>query len=221
MKKIGFYILWAIVAVLAFNLVLIAAKYMTFDTDYNFLNIKQQMLGNPIWVTSFYIHLLFGIVCVITGFVLFFSRLVRFRSNRHKQIGKIYLVSILFFTGPTGFYLSFFAEGGAPASIGFLLMSGMWMFLTYMALHKILKKDIEGHYKWMIRSYCFTLSGITLRLMTPLFLYVFKWDIQTSFVMTAYAPWIFNLLLGEAIIYFNRNQIKNLNLLLNGKTSQA
>lgn len=214
MKKVGFYLLWAIVAVLAINLVLIAASYMTFDPNHKFLNLKQHLIGNPIYKGNFYVHLAFGIVAVITGFALFFDKLIRFSSKRHKQFGKLYIISILLLTGPTGLYLSFFAEGGAVASVGFLLMSSIWMLLTYIAFSKILKGDIQGHYKWMIRSYCFTLSGITLRIMTPLFVYWFGIDTETTFMLTAYLPWIFNLLLGEVIIYFNQHQIKNVNQLL-------
>mgnify|MGYP000474700764 CR=1 FL=1 len=214
MKKVGFYLLWAIVAVLAINLVLIAASYMTFDPNHKFLNLKQHLIGNPIYKGNFYVHLAFGIVAVITGFALFFDKLIRFSSKRHKQFGKLYIISILLLTGPTGLYLSFFAEGGAVASVGFLLMSSIWMLLTYIPFSKILKGDIQGHYKWMIRSYCFTLSGITLRIMTPLFVYWFGIDTETTFMLTAYLPWIFNLLLGEVIIYFNQHQIKNVNQLL-------
>lgn len=210
MKKIGIYILWAIVAFLAINLVLIAASYLTFDSNYKFLNLKQHLTGNTLYMGNFYIHLIFGIVAVITGFVLFFKRIVPFKSKRHKQIGKLYMVAILFLTGPTGFYLSFFAEGGALASIGFLLMSGLWMAITYTALHKIIQGNIQSHYKWVIRSYCFTLSGVTLRLMTPAGIHLFNLDVETNFILMAYLPWIFNLLLGEVIVYFNRHQIKNI-----------
>jgi hypothetical protein len=213
-KKVGKYLLWAIVAALAINLVLIAASYMTFDPNHKFLNLKQHLINNPFYKGNFYVHLAFGIVAVVTGFALFFDKLIRFSSKRHKQFGKLYIISILLLTGPTGLYLSFFAEGGVPASIGFLLMSAIWMFITYTAFNKILKGDIQGHYKWMIRSYCFTLSGITLRIMTPICIYGFEMDSETTFVLTAYVPWMFNILLGEVIIYFNQHQIKNVKLLL-------
>ena len=88
------------------------------------------------------------------------------------------------------------------------------MLITYVAFSKIIKGDIQGHYKWVIRSYCFTLSGITLRIMTPICVYWLDMDTEATFIITAYLPWIFNLLLGEVIIYFNQNQIKNVNLLL-------
>lgn len=203
-----------ITAFLAACLVVIAALYFSFDTDYNFLLSKQEMLDNPIWLTSFYIHLAFGIISVIAGFILFFNRLVRFTSKLHKQIGKLYIISILFLTGPTGFYLSFYAEGGALASIGFIMMSFFWMYLTYMAFAKIIKGDIQSHYKWMIRSYCFTLSGITLRLFTPIGVQIFGLDYETNFIFSAYIPWMLNLAIGELLIYLNRKSIKNYKLLI-------
>lgn len=214
MKKIGFYTLWAIVAFLAFNLVLIAIQYFNFDTNYKFLKHKQAFVHNKLWLASFYIHLAFGIVCVLTGLPLFFSWLVKFKSRLHKSIGKIYVGSILFLTGPTGFYLAFYAEGGFWSSVGFVIMSLAWMLITYKALERIKNKDIEGHYRWMIRSYCFTLSGITLRIMTPLGIQVFGIEQETNFILTAYLPWIFNILLGELIIYLNRKQISNYSSLI-------
>lgn len=214
MRKTGFYILWFIVGVLALNLVLIALSYLTFDANHKFLNLKQHLLNNPIWLGNFYVHLLFGVAAVLSGFVLFFDRIVKFKSKRHKQIGKFYILSILLLTGPTGLYLSFFAEGGAVASIGFLLMSVIWMLFTYIAFHKIVQGDVKSHYKWMIRSYCFTLSGITLRVMTPIGIYGLGLEVEINFILMAYIPWVFNLLLAEVILYFNRNQISNVHLLL-------
>jgi len=164
------------------------------------------MIHNNIWLSNFYIHLFAGILAVLSGLFLFFNRLIPFKSVLHKKLGRIYVFAILFLSGPTGFYLSFFAEGGPIASIGFLLMSSIWMFITYKAVDKILKGDIEGHNKWMIRSYCFTLSGVTLRIMTPLGISLFGFDYQTNFIVTAYAPWLLNMVIAEVILFVNNKK---------------
>lgn len=171
------------------------------------------MISNKIWLTAFYIHLAFGIVAVVSGIVLFFNKIVPFKSKWHKWLGKMYVIAILFFTGPTGFYLSFQAEGGAVATVGFLFMSFFWMYLTYRAFVEIaVKKNIHGHYKWMIRSYCFTLSGVTLRLLTPFGTNVLDLDPYLNFQLVAFLPWMINLVIGEIIIAINREKINNFKL---------
>lgn len=207
-----FIISWTIVIFLALCLAAIALSYFDFDLTKHFLGSKQDMVPNRIWLVSFYIHLLFGAIATLSGIPLFFSQLISFRSSLHKRIGKWYIGSILFFGGPTGLYLAFFAEGGKWSTIGFILMSMAWIVPTYIAFQKIIKGDVQGHYNWIIRSYCMTLSGVTLRLFTPLGTGYFEFDYETNFILSAYIPWIFNLMLGEIIVYFNRNRFKQLTI---------
>lgn len=206
--KIFFYLL---VVFFALALVTVAVQYFSFDQQHHFLQMKGRMLHNPIWLTAFYVHLAFGVVAVLSGLPLFFNRLIAFRSKLHKNLGKLYVISILFLTGPTGFYLSFQAEGGWIATIGFLIMSFLWMLITYIAFKKIVvDKDIVGHNKWMIRSYCFTLSGVTLRIFTPLAMYYWEWNEMTVLHLAAFLPWIINLMIGECILIINQKNIHTL-----------
>jgi len=210
--RIVYYLLWFVVVFLACCLAGIALSYFDFDTTRHFLGAKQDMVHNRIWLSAFYVHLFFGAVATLTGIPLFFPRIVAFRSRLHKQLGRIYVFSILLLGGPTGLYLAFFAEGGSPATIGFILMSAAWIIPTYMAVAKIMKGDIQGHYNWMIRSYCMTMSGVTLRLLTPVGSRYIGFDENTNFILSAYVPWMFNILLGELIVAFNRRRFTQLNL---------
>lgn len=209
MRKAIFYICWAIVIYFALYLAGIALAYFSFDMDYHFLKSKQDMLDNTIWLVFFYVHLFFGVTATLSGFPLFFKRLIHYRSYWHKQIGKLYIFSILFFTGPTGLYLAFSAEGGPWASIGFIGMSIAWMLPTYLAYYHIINKRLKAHYKWVVRSYCMTLSGVTLRIFTPIGSHFVGFEEETNFIISAYV-WIFNMLLGELILFFNRPQLENL-----------
>lgn len=205
--RILFYTGWLLAGFLALCLAGIALSYFDFDMTKQFLGSKQSMIGNKIWLVSFYVHLLFGAIATLVALPLFFSKLIPFRSSIHKHLGKLYVVSILVFGGPTGLYLAFFAEGGKFATIGFILMSAAWMITTYMAFQRIIKGDLQGHYNWIIRSYCMTLSGVTLRIMTPIGSQFFEFDYETNFVLSAYFPWIFNLLLGELLVLLNRKRL--------------
>lgn len=208
-----FYTLWLVVIFFALYLSSIALSYFSFDLNYGFLKAKKDMLDNPLWVVFFFVHLFFGAVATLSGWPLFFKRLVHFKSVWHKRIGKAYIYSILLFTGPTGLYLSFFAEGGRWATVGFILMSLAWMFPTYMAFYFIVNKNLKAHYRWIIRSYCMTLSGVTLRLFMPFGARIDTWNEETTFIISSYV-WIFNVVLGEIILLFNKNQQENLDALI-------
>lgn len=207
-----YYISWFVAIFFALCLAGIAFSYFDFDLNKGFLGSKQEMIGNSIWMSAFYLHLLFGGIATLVGIPLFFSKLISFTSKVHKQLGKLYIFSILFIGGPTGLYLSFFAEGGKWASIGFILMSAAWMFPTYMAFKKIIDGKIERHYHWVIRSYCMTLSGVTLRLFTPIGSSVFEFDYETNFIISAYLPWMINLALAEVLVQLNKRKFKQLHL---------
>jgi hypothetical protein len=209
MRNIIFYSLWLIVILLALYLSSIALSYFSFDFNYGFLKAKQHMLPNKLWLVFFFVHLLFGAIATLSGWPLFFSRLVAFKSVWHKRIGKLYIYSILLFTGPTGLYLAFFAEGGKWATLGFLLMSLAWMLPTYMAFYTIMNKNLTGHYRWMIRSYCMTLSGVTLRLFMPFGSRIVQWEEETTYMISSYV-FILNIFLAEIILFFNKKQQQNL-----------
>ncbi len=213
MRNLIFYSLWLMVIYFALYLSAIALSYFSFDMNFGFLKAKQDMLSNKLWVVFFFVHLFFGATATMTGWPLFFKRLVAFKSDWHKRIGKVYIYSILLFTGPTGVYLSFFAEGGHWATVGFLLMSMAWMFPTYMAFYFIINKNLKQHYRWIIRSYCMTLSGVTLRLFMPFGAKVVQWEEETTFIISSYV-FILNIILGEIILLFNKKQQENLDLLI-------
>lgn len=209
MRNIIFYVLWLVVIFFAFYLSSIALSYFVFDLNYGFLKAKQHLIHNKLWLVFFFVHLFFGALATLTGWPLFFSKLIPFKSVWHKRAGKLYIYSILLFTGPTGLYLAFFAEGGKWATLGFLLMSFAWMFPTYMALYTIINKNLIGHYRWIIRSYCMTLSGVTLRLFMPFGARIVQWEEETTFIISSYV-FILNIILGEIILLLNKKQQDNL-----------
>lgn len=210
--KVLFYTSWFFVVFLALCLAGIALSYFDFDSTKHFLGSKQEMVGNGIWLCAFYVHLLFGAIATLVAIPLFFSKLIPFKAALHKHLGKVYIGSILFVSGPTGLYLAFFAEGGQFATIGFILMSVAWMIPTYMAFQRIIQGDIQGHYNWIIRSYCMTLSGVTLRLLTPIGSRYFEFDYETNFILSAYIPWVFHLLLGELLVLLNKKRFHQLTI---------
>ena len=215
MKNIIRYFLWLVVVAGGLLLVSIALPYFSFETDYDFLLAKQDMLQNTLWRIAFYVHLASGTISILIGLLLFMPRLVMPSSNLHKSLGKIYVVAILYFGAPTGLYLGFYAEAGMWASIGFVGMSLAWAIPTLLAVETIRKGEVEEHYKWMVRSLSLTLAGVTLRLMTPIGIHLLEWDYNTNFIVTAYIPWMLNWGIAELVILSKKTHILNIRKSIN------
>ena len=82
-----------------------------------------------------------------------------------------------------------------------------WLVFTALAYYHIRQKNIELHRNFMIRSYAFTLSAVTLRG----WMFVFSWfymDYYTSYLIVAWLSWSLNLAIAELIIfYLNKRKI--------------
>jgi len=174
--------------------------YWNFRPDINFLLTKQDVVFNPVWRSAFYIHIFGGMLAIALGPFQFIKFLRRQYPLIHHVMGKIYVASILFIAAPSGFLMAFYANGGFAASIGFMLMSILWFYTTFMALNTVRKRKFEEHGKWMVRSYAMTFSAVTLRLWVPFLSLVVGMEELRIIIITAWISWLFNLLGAEVIL---------------------
>src|ERR1700746_2867631 len=156
---------FAIMTGFAFLLFGITFMYWNFRPDVNFLLTKPILVHHPIWRTAFYIHIFGGMLAIVLGPLQFVKYIRRKNLNLHRVLGKIYVSAILFVAAPTGLYMAFYANGGISASIGFILMSILWFYTTFMAVNTIRKKQVNEHIKWMGCSYAMTFAAVTFRLL--------------------------------------------------------
>lgn len=191
---------FAVMTGFALLLFFTTCMYWNFRPDVNFLQTKQDVVYDPLWRTAFYVHILGGMLAIATGPLQFIKVLRRRYMGFHRWLGKIYIVSILLLAAPTGLYMAFYANGGAPSSIGFILMSVLWFYTTWMAIHSIRKKQVQHHVAWMMRSYAMTFSAVTLRLWVPLLSLGFGMDELRIIILTAWCSWLFNLIAAEVIL---------------------
>ncbi|MCH2234647.1 MAG: DUF2306 domain-containing protein [Crocinitomicaceae bacterium] len=192
------YTLWAVIAFCSLFLAYITALYFSFDTNLNFLNVKQSLISNNFWMTSFYIHVGTGILVMLIGPFQFLKWLRNKYLEVHRIIGRIYVFTILGFAAPTGLIMAFYAEGGLWSTIGFSLMSITWFLTTYLAVVAAKNKKIRSHEKWMYRSYAMSFSAVTLRLLVPaMSIPNFGFSDHFVVVSTAWISWLINLIIIE------------------------
>lgn len=207
-KNTPLYLLWILIASLCMYLAYTTMLYFSFRDDINFLQVKPDVVHNFAWRTSFYIHITGGTLALITAPFQLIPSLRKKYINVHRKLGKIYVAAILFIGAPAGFYMAFFANGGMPASAGFIILSLLWAYTTYKGLYHMRKGEIAAHRRWMLRSFALTFAAVTLRLWVPVLSYGFHLPPEVTIVSTAWLSWVPNILVAELIINKNKFYIK-------------
>lgn len=161
--------------------------------------LRGKSVSNELWYhITLRIHIVLGMVAMFSG-PLQFSKKIRVRYYKlHKTLGYIYVVSVLT-SSIAGFIIAQFAMGGMISALGFTILSLLWFSSTFLAVNYALKKDIDKHQIWMIRSFAVTFSAIPQRLMLLLAFTPFI-DFIDVYRLSAWFCWIINLIVAEIII---------------------
>ncbi|RMB59232.1 DUF2306 domain-containing protein [Dokdonia sinensis] len=125
---------------------------------------KADALLNSAWYKPiFYVHTSFGGVALLVGSTQFFKKLRQRRLKLHRTLGKIYVISVMI-SGLSGLVVAGYATGGWIAVSGFTLLGIGWLWTTALAYISVRKVNIKAHERWMIYSYAFCFSAVTLRI---------------------------------------------------------
>lgn len=152
------------------------------------------------WVEILYVHIATGTLALLIGpFNLFLSARDEKNRRRHRLLGYVYVGAITV-SGLVNVYLSWYASGGWVASLGFATLDICWVLATWYSVVLISRADIQGHKRWMMRSYALTFAGVTLRLWLPILLVLCRGDFILAYQIVAWLCWMGNLLLIEWII---------------------
>ncbi|BBH24570.1 hypothetical protein Back11_59150 [Paenibacillus baekrokdamisoli] len=150
------------------------------------------------WVYVLYAHIVTAMLALIIGPFQIFLKQSKARVRQHRLLGYVYIISITV-SGIVSLYLSLFATGGWIAGLGFFGLDVLWVATTWIALRKIMVKDIQAHKAWMLRSYALTFAAVTLRIwLAPLAL-LFG-DFEAGYRVVAWLCWVPNLLIIEIVI---------------------
>jgi hypothetical protein len=178
----------------------ITLPYLAFEIDTDFLVTKQSIIHIKHWRYSFYVHVCTSTFVLFLGIFQFIHRLIYGYKRLHRYIGLTYLIIVVFLSGPSGLIMGYYANGGLYARISFVTLSLLWIGFTAWAYIKVLRRDIEAHKAYMVRSYALTLSAVTLRsyaFILPLFVHMNGRD---EYIMIAWLSWIPNLIVAEILI---------------------
>lgn len=205
--KYSKYLLWIGYIYFSYLLLLITLQYVPYHTDVAFLRIKQEVIVLNHYKVAFFTHVYTSIFLMIFGALQFSNYIQKKHIKFHRISGKFYVGVLLFFSGPSGFVMSYYANGGLVAQVSFLLLSTFWMLFSFLSFYFILKKQLIKHQKFAIRSFALTLSAISLRLFKYLLVFFFEPLPMDAYRIAAWSGWTFNLLVAELIIYYKFSRI--------------
>lgn len=185
--------LWILFVALAIIIGLYPGIYFLINRKFGLLSSKSvELLTNTLWNVGFYTHIILGGIALLIGWTQFSSKMRLKNLTLHKQIGKIYLIMVMF-SSVAGIYIGFYATGGFASSLGFICLGVIWFYTTLKAYLYIKNKQIGLHQKMMIYSYAACFSAVTLRIWLPLLVWAYG-DFVKAYVIVAWLCWIPNLI---------------------------
>lgn len=162
------------------------------------IGLKRE-LNLPVWINVMHVHVAFACIAMATGVLNFSNRVFEKSRKLHRINGYVYLVSVLLVVLTSG-YMAPYATGGKISSMVFNALNLIWLFIAITALVQIKKKRIIRHRNWMIRSYAFCFTNMTIHLITSLFYQGFGLIYATSYTIGVYGSIVLLLIIPNIII---------------------
>ena len=129
-KRASFILLAALASLVGIYPVI----YFIIDRRFGLLNSKSEaLLESNIWNITFYTHIVLGGIALLIGWTQFVSKWRKQNPNVHRQIGKVYVFTVLL-SAITSIYIALFATGGMVPSVGFICMGIVWFFYDIQSI---------------------------------------------------------------------------------------
>lgn len=192
---------WSIFGFLAISVGLYPLLYFFIDRTFGLLSSKSsELLADLFWNIAFYGHIVPGGIALSIGWLQFSSKLRKKNIQLHRNLGKLYMVTVLI-SGLCALYIGLHATGGPIAKIGFISLGTIWLYTTLKAYVAIRNKNIISHQKFMTLSYAVCFSAVTLRIWLPLI--GMNLEFIPAYRIVAWLCWVPNLIVGMAINKFS------------------
>jgi uncharacterized membrane protein len=199
-KRIFKILLLAVLAFFSFLMIRITLPYLAFEDNVGFLRIKLSVIDNQVWKFAFYLHVMTSCFVLLAGFTQFSTYLLKNYKYFHRLAGRLYVAVVLLLSGPAGFIMAIYANGGLSSRAAFLILDILWIWFTWQAYQKARTGDFVSHKNFMIRSFALTLSALTLRAWKYVIVMAFRPNPMDVYMIVAWLGWIPNIIIAEMYI---------------------
>jgi uncharacterized membrane protein len=151
----------------------------------------------------FVVHVLTGTTALLIGALQMYERLRTSYRNLHRWLGRLY-VGFVFVSAGTSLALDprlsvFGTEILRP------LAAVLWMAFTVLAVIAIRKRNIDGHRRWMTRSYAFAYMGLTFLILSAIGKNI-GMPIEIRYPVVIWLSFLVNVSAAEFVIRRSGNQ---------------
>lgn len=136
----------------------------------HFLDLTPQSLGKYYdykWILI--AHITAGGGAIVSGMIQFWKKLRNYSWKLHRYVGFIYLLAVLT-SGICAVILAFTTayKVNLPYAFSLQIWVSVWITSTFIAYYAAIKKKIQLHKEWMVRSYiatvAFVISGLIIKI---------------------------------------------------------
>ena len=151
------------------------------------------------------LHRLLGASYMIIGLLQFTPQFRKKHYQRHRILGRIFIVMSLL-VGIGGMVMSVFYPFAGPwEAVPTLLFGAYFLISTYFAYHYARRRKIKQHQHWMVRSFSLAIAISTIRIIFLASHQLTNWDQHTLFIVSIWASWMLHVVFTEVGIYLANN----------------
>ncbi len=203
---------WVTIGVLSILTGLYPVIYFLIDSKFGLLSSKSaEVLNNNLWNIAFYGHITLGGLALLIGWSQFSKKMRIEKTELHRLIGKIYVISVLI-SGICSLFIAMYATGGIISILGFFLLGLIWLITTVLSFKAIKAGKIELHENFMIYSYASCFAAVTLRIWLPL-LVIAIGDFIYAYRIVAWLCWVPNIIVAYFLI--RNKRVQSIKLVVN------
>lgn len=144
------------------------------------------------------VHVAAAASALLVGPFQFLRGLRRRSPAVHRWLGRAYVLGCTV-GAVSGMPLALGATTGMVSTAGFGLLSVAWLVATLVAWTAAMRRHIDRHRAWMLRSFALTLAAVTLRVYLPV-LDLLPIAFEDGYRAISFLCWVPNLLLVETYL---------------------
>lgn len=202
---------WMPMSVFMVMIIQSSIPYFLYPSTDPFFTERPELSRDLLWRACFYVHICGSTLVLLSAGLQFSKTLLRRFPSVHRWQGRLYVWSALVVAVPTGFYLAWYAKGGALGRIGFALQATLLFYTTWKGLVHIMRGDLKRHVAWMTRSFSIACTAISFRLWYVGLYYAGFADINANYTAAIWLSTAFNLVVCEAWLAANASRNRNPN----------
>jgi hypothetical protein len=123
--------------------------YFFGDVIHPFIDERLPLPAEGLWLGALYVHVGCAVLSLPGCLVLLSHRVLHTARSVHRWLGRLVFLLIVGGVVPTGTYLSFFAKGGWPTTLGFLVSAAITFAAMSRALGAARRRAFATHRRFV------------------------------------------------------------------------